>query len=379
LTVSNKIKVVFLVHTYGFGGLENMVTNLVRHLDPVRFEATILSFAPLRPLAHRLDPGDVRIVSLHKKGGNNPILVYKIFLKLLKIRPDIVQTHNWGTALEGLLGAKLAGIRGVIHAERGTLEGRRLNLLVQRLLWGLADQVLSVSQAHRKKMSQMVGLPEESIKVIPNGVDAERFSPNSGLKGPVRKKFGIKKDSLCIGTVGSLRSVKNQVLLVKACEAIFPRFKHVEALVVGEGPLKGELLQEATDKGLSERLHFVGSRTNVHEILNALDIFVLPSLSEGMPNAVLEAMACGLPVLASAVGGTPELIEDGKSGVLFPSNDLNAFVQSLEKLIQDRQTRQAFGLEGRRRVLAHFSLKEKVLAYQRLYESVLRKKACHEP
>ena len=366
-----KIHIAFLVHTYGFGGLENMVTNLVNHLDPNRFESTIISFAPLHPLNNRVDLNRIQVISLNKKGGNNPVLIYKICLMLKKIGADIVQTHNWGTALEGILGAKLARIPGIIHAERGTIEEKQRNIVFQRLLWGFTDQVLSVSEAHRKKMTNIIGFPQEQIKAIVNGVDTERFFPNPEIKEETRIKLGLKKDSLCIGTVGSLRPVKNQSLLVNACNAILPHFNHVEVLIVGEGPLESQLIQEAKALGLSEKIHFAGVQPHIPEILNALDIFVLPSRSEGMPNAVLEAMACGIPVIATAVGGTPEVIEDGKNGILVASEDEPHLIQALKELIQNHEKRLAFGREGRIRVLSKFSLKKMVSEYQVLYESLL--------
>jgi len=368
-----KIHIAFLVHTFGFGGLENMVTNLVNYIDPNRFESTIISFTPLKPLNTRVDLNRVQVISLNKKGGNNPVLVYKICLMLKKIGADIVQTHNWGTALEGILGAKLARIPGIVHAERGTIENKKCNIVLQRFLWGFADQVLSVSEAHRKKVTNIIGFPHEQIKAIVNGVDTERFFPNPEIKEEIRKKLGLKKGSFCIGTVGSLRPVKNQSLLVHACKPILPRFDQIEVLIVGEGPLKSQLIQEVKTLGLSEKIHFAGGRPNIPEILNALDIFVLPSRSEGMPNAVLEAMACGVPAIATSVGGTAEIIEDGKNGILIASEDELHLTRALTELIQNHEKRHTIGIEGRGRVLSHFSLKKMVSEYQVLYESLIQK------
>ncbi|MEC4678698.1 MAG: glycosyltransferase [Nitrospirota bacterium] len=368
-----KIRIAFLVHTYGFGGLENMVTNLINHLDPDYFTSTIISFAPLKPLNNRVDPSRVRVISLNKKRGNNPLLIYKIYQLLKKVEADIVQTHNWGTALEGILGAKLARTQGIIHAERGTIEEKPRNIVLQRFLWGLAHQVLSVSEIHRKKLTRIVGFPHAQIKAIANGVDTEKFSPTPKIKNEIRAKLGLKKDGICIGTVGSLRTVKNQMLLINACKTILPRFDQVEVLIVGEGPLKAQLIQAVSRLGFSKEIHFVGAQTNIPEIMNALDIFVLPSLSEGMPNAVLEAMACGIANIATEVGGVPEVIENNKNGIMIASEDQNALVQSLSHLIEDQNHRKTLGAEGRKKMLSHFNLKKMVLAYEELYRSLLQK------
>ncbi len=368
---NEKIHIAFLVHTYGFGGLENMVTNLVNHLDPNRFESTIISFAPLQPLDNRVDLSRTQVISLNKKGGNNPVLIYKIYQLLKRIRADIVQTHNWGTAVEGIIGAKIARIQGIVHAERGTIEDKERNVKLQRFLWGFADQVLSVSEGHRKKVTNIVGFPNERMKVIVNGVDTERFFPNPTIKAVIRQKLGLKTNSLCIGTVGSLRFVKNQSLLIKACKAVLSQFDQVEVLIVGAGPLVSQLKLEVKTLGLSEKIRFVGVQPDIPEILNALDIFVLPSRSEGMPNAVLEAMACGVPVISTSVGGVPEVIESEKNGILIASEDEQHLVQVLKELVQNHKKRFSLGIEGRKRVESYFSLKKMVAEYEILYEALL--------
>lgn len=365
-----KIRIAFLVHTYGFGGLENMVTNLVNHLDPEHFEPSIISFAPLKPLNNRVDLNHVRVLSLNKKGGNNPLLIYKISKLLKNIGAHIVQTHNWGTALEGILAAKLARVPAIIHAERGTIEGKKRNIILQRFLWGLANQVLSVSEAHRKKVTRIVGFPHSQIKAIVNGVDTERFSPKPDIKNEVREKLGLKKDSICIGTVGSLRPVKNQMLLINACKTILPRFEQVEILIVGEGSLRSQLMQKVHTLGFSKKIHFLGTQNNIPEILNGLDIFVLPSLNEGMPNAVLEAMACGIPVIASAVGGVPEVINDNENGITIPPENEDQLTTKLITLIENQEKRRVFGTQARKTVQERFSLVQMVSKYETLYQSL---------
>jgi sugar transferase (PEP-CTERM/EpsH1 system associated) len=350
-----------------------MVTNLVNHIDPHRFESTIISFSPLKPLDNRVDPHRVRVFSLNKKDGNNPLLIFRIAFLLKKIGADIVQTHNWGTVLEGLLAAKLVHIRGVIHAERGTIEDKPCNIVLQKYLWSLANQVLSVSEIHRRKVTDIVGFPHERIKAIVNGVDTEKFSPRPAIKKDMRAKLGLKRDSLCIGTVGSLRTVKNQMMLIRVCKTILPHFDQVEVLIVGEGSLKTELIQEVSTLGFAEKIHFSGIKTNIPEIMNTLDIFVLPSLSEGMPNTVLEAMSCGVPVIATSVGGVPEVIEDEETGILIESQDEDALAMALKELIENQEKRLHLGIEGRKRVLSKFSLERMVSEYQLLYESLLQK------
>ena len=372
--ISKKIKIVFFVHTYGLGGLENMVTNLVNALDPDLFECTILSFAPLVPLQNRVNTDRVRVVSLNKKGGNNPMLIYRIFRFLRSTGTHIVQTHNWGTVLEGILAAKLARVPAVIHAERGTIEGKKRNVVLQNFLWNYANQVLAVSNAHRQRIVDVVGFPFEKIRPIYNGVDSAVFFPRSEEKLVIRKKLGLNPEDICIGTVGSLRSVKNQALLLTACKKNLPHAPNMQIVLAGDGPLKKDLVAKAQALGLDKNVHFVGARNDIPEVLNAFDIFVLPSLREGMPNAVLEAMSCGVPVIATSVGGVPEVIEDNKSGILVPSQDEEALEAALADLIREVGKRRRLGTAGRRRVLAHFSLEKMVQEYHALYQSLVPRK-----
>jgi glycosyltransferase involved in cell wall biosynthesis len=184
-------------------------------------------------------------------------------------------------------------------------------------------------------------------------------------------QLGLESESLYIGTVGNLRPVKNHALLLRVSQEVCRRYQHVRFVLIGHGPLRQQLASYAQELGIQRRVQFLGARSDIPEILNALDIFVLPSLSEGLPISVLEAMACGLPVVATQVGGLPEVIEDGKTGLLVPSQDEKQLAFALEVLIQHEIQRKMLGEQGRKRVLEHFSLQKMTTEYQELYESLV--------
>jgi len=370
-TQIKKINIVFLVHTYALGGLENVVTNLVNTLDPQQYRCTILSFAPLAQVSHRVNLERVQLISLNKKAGNDLGSIYRIYRFFQESKADIVQTHNWGTVFEGLIAAKLARVPCLVHAEHGTIESKKRNRWIQRALWQWTNQVVCVSETHRRQLVDVIGYPREKIKPIFNGVDTTRFSPMPAEKTAIRKKMGLGAETICIGTLGSFRTVKNQALLLSAADQVLKITPNVHLVFVGEGPLKVGLMAEADKLRIRGQVHFLGARTDIPELLNAFDIFVLPSLMEGMPISVLEAMSCGIPVVASAVGGLPEVIEDGKSGLLFPSKDPTALAAVLSGLIADKEKRLALGQEGRRRVLSSFSVEKMVGKYHALYRSLL--------
>ena len=367
-----QIHIAYLMTDVGPGGLQNMVFNLAHRLEPTRFTCTIVSLSQLFPLTRRVETDRVKIMIFDKKPGNDLRLMYRLYRYLQHEKPHIVQTHNWGTLFEGFVAAKLAGVPVVIHAERGTIQGRKRNLLFQRALWKAVNQVLSVSEIHRQLLSATVGFPGEHIKPIANGVDTEIFQPRYDEKTAIRTKLGFEPGRFYIGTVGNLRPVKNHALLLRACRQLCLDQDDVRLIIAGTGPLKEQLSELAGLLGIQHKVRLLGARTDIPEVLNAMDLFVLPSLSEGMPNAVLEAMACGLPVVATQVGGVSEVVEHGVTGLLVPSEDEAALTSRLEELFLSETTRQMLGKNARERALACFSLDKMVREYEQLYVSLVK-------
>jgi L-malate glycosyltransferase len=343
---------------------------LANGLDPERFVSSVVSFATPDPRQTNLHTR-VRLVALHKPEGNNPTLIYRLYRVLRDLRPHIVQTHNWGTLLEGVVAAKLAGVPIVVHAEHGTIQGGWGRLVIQRFLWRAVHKVLCVSQAHRQRLAETVQFPYDRLTLILNGVDVQAFTPRPADKDTIRAEMGLELDPIYIGTVGNLRPVKNQVLLLQAAQQVCARYHNVRVVIIGEGPLRGQLVRTAEALGIQKQVCWLGARADIPELLNALDIFVLPSLSEGLPMSVLEAMACGLPVVATDVGGIPEVVVHGHTGLLVSSQDVQQLTAALETLVQQPCMRLTLGRQGRERVVEHFSLQRMVHDYQLLYESLM--------
>jgi sugar transferase (PEP-CTERM/EpsH1 system associated) len=365
-----RLRVAYLMHRLRLGGLETVAVELANGLDPARFASSVVSFAtpdPRQPPLHTR----VRLVTLHKPAGNQPTLICRLYRVLRDLRPHIVQTHNWGTLLEGVVAAKLAGVPIVVHAEHGTIQGGWGRLVIQRCLWRAVHTVLCVSQAHRQRLVETVRFPYDRLTLILNGVDVKAFTPRPADKDTIRAEMGLEVDPLYIGTVGNLRPVKNQVLLLQAAQPVCARYPNVRVVIIGEGPLRGQLVRTAEDLGIQKQVCLLGARADIPELLNALDIFVLPSLSEGLPMAVLEAMACGLPVVATAVGGIPEVVVHGHTGLLVSAQDTPQLTAALATLVQQPGLRVTLGRQGRERVVARFSLPRMVHDYQVLYESLM--------
>jgi glycosyltransferase involved in cell wall biosynthesis len=183
--------------------------------------------------------------------------------------------------------------------------------------------------------------------------------------------MGLELDPLYIGTVGNLRPVKNQILLLQAAHQVCATHPQVRVIIIGDGPLREQLACTAEALGIQKQVRFLGARADIPELLNALDIFVLPSLSEGLPMSVLEAMACGLPVVATRVGGLPEVVVHEHTGLLVASQDAQQLAAALNRLVQQEDTRLSLGRQGRTRVMKHFSVQRMVSTYESLYHSLL--------
>lgn len=362
-----RIRVMHLIHQLGAGGAENGIVNLANHIDQERFQMAVCAFVRGGVLTRRLDKGRIALFEAEKSPGNDlglPVALVRLFRQW---KPDIVHTHAWGTLCEGVAAARIAGVPSVVHGEHGTIQRRRRNLLVQRTFWRLTDRVLSVSSHHASELASVVGFPESRITVLPNGVDNRRFHGARRGRQSVRDSMGFGGDDIAVGTVGRLVPVKNQRLLIDAFSRLPGPPSRRKLVVVGDGPLENALRAHAENAGCADRVRFPGRRSDIPEVMAAMDIFALPSLSEGMSNTILEAMSSRLPVIATAVGGNPELVVDGVTGMLVPTDDADAMARALAVLVQDAAKRKAMGDKGRERVLREFSLDAMVRNYQALY------------
>jgi L-malate glycosyltransferase len=288
-------------------------------------------------------------------------------------RPHIVHTHAWGTLCEGLVAARLARVPVVVHGEHGTLNMKRRNLMVQNWAWRRVDQVLSVSSTLAARMAAEVGFPADGIRTIRNGVDLSRFQQRS--QSDARQLLGLDPTEFVVGTVGRLVPVKNQAMLLDAAAALQRRNVRVTTVIVGDGPLTQELQSRAAALGIAPSVRLLGERPDVERVLGAFDVFALTSVSEGLSNTIQEAMASGLPVVATRVGGADELVDHDRTGVLVPSNDPIALANALESLLVAPERRLTMARAARTRAQSEFSLDKMVGAYEELYYGLMQRRA----
>ncbi len=364
------VRVLHLVYHLGCGGMENGVVNLANHMDPERFVVAVCAFVGGGEYEKRLDPARTPLFSMGKKEGNDPLLPFRLARLLRRWRPHVLHTHAWGTLVEGVVAGKLARVPVIVHGEHGTMETRRRNVWVQRVVWRWTDRVLSVSEMHRQRLIRTIG-PGPGITVIPNGVDTERFRPPRD-RAEERRALGWDPDEVCLIAVGRLVPVKDHALLIRAFARATRGVKGRPRLyVAGDGPLKNELERLARDLGVADRVVLLGRRDDVPVLLRASDGFVLSSKSEGMSNTLLEAMSTGLCCVATDVGGNPELVTHGKTGLLVPPEDEGALASALRRVVSHPEVRGALGRAARGFVEERHSLDAMMRGYATLYLELL--------
>jgi sugar transferase (PEP-CTERM/EpsH1 system associated) len=372
------VRIMHVIDTLGQGGLENGVVNLIQRLDPTKFEHIVCTMRKLGINQARLPADRVHVLCLG--GGEQPnarVQVMPLVRAIRKAKPDIVHSRNWA-GIEAVVAARWLRTCAVIHSEHGVeaMAVRRDPLrrrCFRRLSFHLADRVVTVSRQLRDLHAARTGFPAERITIIHNGVDTGRFFAQPALRARIREQIAIGPGEFCIGAVGNLFPVKDHKTLLEAVNQLHASCKSWRLLLIGDGSESG-MLRSFVD-GHPEwkaRVAFLGSRNDVPELLNAMDVYVLPSISEGISNSLLEAMATGVPVVVTDTGGNPEVVIDGRCGLLFPVAGVQRLTQHLLALATRHDMRQQLGNEAALRVRQNFSIDAMVTNYSRLYESTVR-------
>jgi glycosyltransferase involved in cell wall biosynthesis len=387
-----KIRVLQLIDSFNLGGAERIVLSLAMHTNRDRFEVIPCAWQRSGPIEEELKAADVpyRVLALQRRS----VLTGPLFLadlqriwgtlsRLLKERSiDIVHTHLVDTTLLGLLATRRTGgprLCTTVHSVRYQEQRSRLSprgwlkQAATRAAFTRADRIIAASEEVANAIQLFTGLPRGQITTIPNCIDPHRFRFQEN-RGVLRRRLDVPTDRQVVISVGRLARPKGYPHLLAAL-AVIPPEERPLTLIVGDGPDRHDLELQATALKLVHDVRFLGNRHDVPVLLATADVFVLSSLWEGLPLALLEAMVSGLPSVVTAVGGNPEVIEHGKSGYLVPAADEQALAEALRRLLRDPSQRKQMGQAARERVERHFSLQKFVHAHESLYEDMLTERA----
>lgn len=352
------------------------MAQILTHLDRRRFEPVLLTAGEgwLTLEARRLE---VRVHPLkHLVRPIRPLRDLLALVEILRVlrseRPDVLHLHSSKAGILGRLAGRLAGVPRVLFTAHGFSFHQRLSrpalaatVTLERMLAPLADAIVPVSRYdHDRALAFRLCAPERLV-VVENGVDTRRFDGKERKKA--RELLGAADDRLLVGTVARFAFPKDHALLLRAVAPLLLERDDLQLVLVGSGPGQGAAVELALSLSLGDRVAFLGDREDVPELLAGLDLFVLASRFEAMPMTVLEAMASGLPVVASRVGGVPELVEEGITGLTVPADDEVALREAIAGLLADAGRRTAMGEAGRRRAMDRFELRRTIRRLEGLY------------
>ncbi|MCW8886629.1 MAG: TIGR03088 family PEP-CTERM/XrtA system glycosyltransferase [Motiliproteus sp.] len=373
-----KVHIAHLTYSFRVGGLENGMVNLINTLPTDRYHHTIICLSGYdQDFFNRIQTENVDITNLNKKPGNDLGMHFRLIKLLRKLRPDISHSRNTA-ALECQLAAFIAGVPYRIHGEHGwdhaSFLQQKRHILIKKMLRPIIHLYVALSKEGRAYLTDTIGISGKYINHICNGVDVNKFTSNSGSTSFLPKNWNLDSD-IIFGCVGRMADVKNHHLLADAfislCRDIPNGSDRLRLIIIGDGINRAGVVDKLEKVGLSDQIWIPGSREDIAAILPTFNVFILPSLAEGISNTILEAMASGLPVIATNVGGNPELVECGHSGTIVPSNDAEAMANAMSTYVTVPDLVKKHGNYARKRAETVFSIESMVNRYDSLYQKAV--------
>jgi len=370
------IRVMHVVYGLGRGGLQTGLENLFSRMDRDRFEHVICVLRP--PIDHPMCQGlaeHARLMCLATTESGSRFQAAAIAKAIREVKPDIVHSRNWG-CIEAVPAARWVGSCAVVHGEHGIdvdliADEPRRRIWFRRAAFEMADRIMAVSHQLKEHHAARTGYAAGKITVIHNGVDQRRFFPDPQARSRSRAELGIAEHEFCIGSVGHLAPVKDNMTTLKAVAEFAKRAADWRVVIFGEGLERPKLEAfVSSHPDWKNRVSFPGLTRRIPEMLNAMDVLVLSSVTEGICNSLLEAMATGLPVIATDTGGNPEIIVNRRSGLLFPVGNVQQLAEKLALLRDRKDLRVELGAQAVCRVREEFSVESMARGYEQLYDSL---------
>lgn len=372
-----KINVLHIYQNSKIGGVQQQFLSLLKAYDRDVFNPIFCCLGPGEEISKEIERIDIETVALNRVRYHrfSPGIVRDLYILMKQKNIHIVRTHRYRANLYGRLAALLSGVPvKIISLHDNYRKDLRLERrIANKILLKVTDKIVAVSESIRRDIIKYDGIDSSKILVIPNGIDTERFKPEGNFAN-IREEFLINKSDIVIGFIGRIVSVKGLEYLIDALLFLKEEFKNIKLLITGEGSLLDSLYEKAKENNVHDSIIFTGKRRDIPDILSCTDIFVMPSIAEGLPNALLEAMAMGKPIVATEVGGIPEVIKNGHSGILVPARNPEALATAIKDLITNDQLAAKMGQTARNFVLKDYSIVEIAQKWQTLYLSILREK-----
>lgn len=365
------INILYLFVTLPIGGAEEHLLTVLKNLDLTQYNPIVCCIREKGVIGEEIENRGIAIISLNRKSKSWDFRIVMDILKIIQTKNiQLIHTHLYHANMYGRIAALISKIPAVV-TEHNVYPKYKLRRRI--LNWFLAKKskkIIAVSEMVKKDITVRDWIKPSKIEVIYNGIDIDRF-PSAITKEEARQKLGVPTDCFLIGTIGRLTDQKGQIYLINTIGIIKGIIPEIKLLLAGSGPLESDLKSIVSTKGLNEYVKFLGARRDIPDILKAMDVFVFPSLWEGLPMVLLEAMASSLPVVATSVGGITEILRNGINGIIVPPRNEGALVQAIIGLSKDKAKLKLLGEIGKKTVEDKFTASLMVKNLASIYESSL--------
>lgn len=372
-----KINILHIYQNSKIGGVQRQMLSLVREYNRKLFNPIVCCFGPRQELGKELEKLNLDFIALNVNRYHrfSPTIIIKLYQLMRKRNIHIVRTHKYRASLYGRIAASIACIPVVITSVHGNYRKdlRLERKIANRVLARITDRIVAVSESIKQDILKYDNVEPSRVLVIQNGVDISKFDPE-GKFHDIRREFAISENDIIIGFIGRLVPAKGLEYLIDAFLILEKEQKNIKLFITGEGSLLDCLKERLRKHSINERVIFTGKRLDIPDILSAIDIFVIPSLAEGLPNSLLEAMSMGKPIIATSIGGIPEVIKNEINGLLVPPRNIESLVEAIKKLIADKHLASEIGKNARNYVIENLSIQATTRKWESLYISLLKEK-----
>jgi sugar transferase (PEP-CTERM/EpsH1 system associated) len=369
--------IVHLIYRLDFGGLETLMVERINRMPADAYRHAVVCLTESTDFADKIRKPGVQVYELHKQAGLSLGTHAALWKLLRRLKPAILHSYNL-SAIEYAPAAMLAGVPIRVNGAHGRDAAdphgtNRKHNALRRMMLPFYDCCYANSADMLEWNRSVIGVPAHKSRLLSNGIDTDKFNPPA-----VRTSAVFGPECIVIGTVGRIQDVKDHATLVDAFILLRERVpelrERLRLAIVGDGPLLAKLRAKADAAGIADQVWLPGARTDIADILRGLDIFAMSSIAEGTPGSALEAMASGLPVVGTRVGGIPEVIDRDVTGQVVPASDPAAMAAALERYVRDAALAASHGAAGRERVLRHYNMNAMVAGYQSLYDTLCERK-----
>jgi len=363
-----KHRLVIVTHDLAIGGLQQVIVNICRSINKELFEVSVLCLRSRGEYADDIEEMGIKVITSQKEGQHaNYLPFFRIAHILRQERADIIHTHNTQPFIDGTIGAILAGVRTIIHTDHARdFPDKKRYMFLEWLVSHFAYKVVGVSDHTSFNLMKYERIPSWKIMTIYNGIDGSKYSISIN-KTSLRKELNLPESGFIIGLGVRLAEQKGITYLLKAMPEVIKVFPNIILVIAGEGPLSNSLKCETKELGIERSVHFIGPRLDMPSIIKLFDLYVLPSLWEGLPMVLLEAMAAGCPIIATDVGGTSKAITNGYNGSLITPKDFGVLSKEIIKLLLSQDLRYKYITNGLERFKKDFSAEIMMRKYEKLY------------